>query len=56
MEKMEKIKEWLAEKTAIIQAEKESLAGLPEAEKRPEELLLTAQQALLDELAKIVEE
>lgn len=56
MEQIEKIKQWLEEKSTIIRLEKESLAGLPESEKRLEERLLNSQQALLDDLAKIVEE
>lgn len=51
-----KIKQWLEEKSAIIQLEKESLAGISEPERELEIRLLNGQQALLDELAKIVEE
>lgn len=55
MEKIDQVREWMEEKSAVLQAEKESLKGLPEAERRPEEKLITSQQALLDELAQIIE-
>lgn len=56
METIGKIKQWLEEKSAIIRLEKESLVGIPEPERELEIRLLNGQQALLDELAKIVEE
>lgn len=56
MEKIDKVREWLEEKNTIIQLEKESLEGIPGPELELEMRLLNGQQALLDELAKIVEE
>lgn len=56
MEKIDKVKEWLEEKQSIIRLEKESLEGIPKAELELEMRLLTGQQVLLDELAKIIEE
>lgn len=56
MEKIDQVKEWLEEKNSIIQLEKESLEGIPDHERELEMKLLNGQQALLDELAKIVEQ
>lgn len=55
MDKIDQVREWMEEKSTVLQAEKESLKGLPEAERRLEEKLITSQQALLDELAQLID-
>jgi hypothetical protein len=56
VEKIDQVREWLEEKQSIIRLEKESLEGISKAELELEIRLLNGQQALLDELAKIVEQ
>ena len=57
MDKIDQIREWIEEKNVILQAEKESFKGLSDVTLNVhlQEKIITSQQALLDELAQLID-